>query len=166
MTVDAERTAVLVKMLVDGARMETGGFRPSPEHVAVEDAAAWVVQVFGRSEDYPDVEVEGSAASLMDPDRLQSLLFTLADASMSWGGHGPVRVAVGKAGGRPVVEFSRAGAEFEPDRVEACFEPPRRGGTGKFGLWLARRLAGAQGAEVTCEQDSGALFRLTLPAGH
>ena len=160
MTVDAERTATLVKMLVDGARLQTDGFRPSPERLQVEDAAGWVTQVFARSDDYPDVEAVGSATTLMDPDRLQGLLFTLADASMSWGGEGPVRLEIRNG----AVEFTRAGAEFDPQGVEACFEPPRRGGTGRFGLWLARRLAEAQGASVACEQGTGALFRLTLPA--
>jgi signal transduction histidine kinase len=131
--------------------------------MSIEEAAAWVAQVFARSDDYPDVEVEGRGTTVMDPDRLQSLLFTLADASMSWGGEGPVRLKVGKDGERPVVEFARRGAEFEPSGVEACFEPPRRGGTGRFGLWLVRRLAGAQGAEVGCERSGGSLFRLTLP---
>ena len=164
MTVDAERTSTLVKMVVDGARLEAGAFRPSPERLPVEDAAAWVVGVFGRSDDYPNVTVEGSAVTLMDPDRLQGLLFTLADAAMSWGGDGPVRLVVAEQDGIPVVEVARAGAEFDAEGIEACFEPPRPGGPGRFGLWLARRLAEAQGGSVSCEQGSGSLFRLALPA--
>ena len=164
MTVDAEKTAILVKMLVDAARLETGGLNPSPEPTRLEDAAGWVASVFARSDDHPDVEVRGAAAATIDPDRLQGLLLTLTDAVATLGGQGPVRISISEEPEEASVVIGRDGIEVDEGWAERATDPPRSGaGGGTLGVWLAARLAEAQGCSLHAQADPSAPLRLAIP---
>ncbi|HZA26048.1 MAG TPA: TrmH family RNA methyltransferase [Actinomycetota bacterium] len=164
LAVDAERTASLVKMLVDAARLEEGGFEPSPERHDVVEEAQWVAEVFAQSKDYPEVLVSGGASATVDPERLQVLLLTLCTEAMWWGQGAAIEVSVEPADGGAAVKVHRAVADLSREEVDASFVHPKRGGKGKITLWLARTLAEAQGARLTWEEDNGITFRLELPA--
>lgn len=163
LAVDAERTASLVKMLVDGARLEEGVFEPSPERHDVVEEAEWVAEIFAQSKDYPEVRVTGSGIATVDPERLQVLLLTLCGEAMWWGQEGAIEVSIESADGGTAVEVRRAVGTFAGEEIEESFATPRRGGKGKIGLWLARALAEAQGARLTWGDDKGIVFRLELP---
>jgi TrmH family RNA methyltransferase len=163
LAVDAERTASLVKMLVDAARLEEGVFEPSPERHDVAEEAAWVAEIFAQSKDYPEVRVSGSAMATVDPERLQVLLLTLAAEAMWWGQEGAIEVSVEPAEGGAAIEVRRAVAAFAEEEMEESFATPRRGGKGKITLWLARGLADAQGARLSWGNEKGIVFRLVLP---
>lgn len=163
LAVDAERTAALVKMLVDGARLEEGAFEPSPERHDVAEEAAWAAEVFAQSQEYPEIRVSGNAQASIDPERLQVLLLTLCAEAMWWGQEGAVEVTVEAAdGGAAVMVRRSAGAGSQAD-VDESFAAPDRGGKGKIALWLARSLAEAQGAHLTWEADPDIKFHLLLP---
>jgi RNA methyltransferase, TrmH family len=163
LAVDAERTASLVKMLVDGARLEEGAFEPSPERHDVAEEAEWVAEVFAQSRDYPEVAVSGGAIATVDPERLQVLLLTLCAEAMYWGQEGDIEVRIESAGGGAAVEVRRSVGDLNPHEVDESFSKPGRGGKGRITLWLARGLAEAQGGRLTWEDDKGIVFRLTLP---
>jgi TrmH family RNA methyltransferase len=163
LAVDAERTASLVKMLVDAARLEEGVFEPSPERHDVADEAAWVAEIFDQSKDYPEVRVSGNAMATFDPERLQVLLLTLSTEAMWWGQEGAIEVTVEPAGAGAAIEVRRAVAAFAGEEIEESFATPRRGAKGKITLWLARVLADAQGARLSWGNDKGIVFRLVLP---
>jgi len=163
LAVDAERTAALVKMLVDGARLEEGAFEPSPERHDVSEEAAWVAEVFAQSQEYPEVRVSGNAHANVDPERLQVLLLTLCAEAMWWGLEGAVEVTVETADGGAAVEVRRAAGTASREDVNESFDAPDREGKGKIALWLARSLAEAQGARITWEADQEIRFRLLLP---
>lgn len=163
LAVDAERTAALVKMLVDGARLEEGAFEPSPERHDVAEEAVWVADVFAQSGEYPEIRVSGNAHANVDPERLQVLLLTLCAEAMWWGQEGAVEVTLQTADSGAAVEVRRAAGTASREDVDESFVAPHRGGKGKIGLWLARSLAEAQGARITWEADQGIRFRLLLP---
>jgi TrmH family RNA methyltransferase len=161
--VDAERTASLVKMLVDEARREEGVFEPSPEKHDVVEEAEWVAEVFAQSKDYPEVLVSGAGHATVDPERLQVLLLTLCTEAMWWGKAGAIEVHVEAVDGGAAIEVHRAVDDVRREDVDESFTPPQRGGKGKIALWLARNLAEAQGARLTWGEDKGITFRLELP---
>jgi TrmH family RNA methyltransferase len=164
LAVDAERTASLVKMLVDAARLEEGAFEPSPEKHDVAEEAEWVAEVFAQSKDYPDVLVSGGGYATVDPERLQVLLLTLCTEAMWWGQGGAIEVSIEPADGGTAIEVHRAGGDVSREELDESFAHPQRGGKGKISLWLARTLAEAQGARLTWGEDEGITFRLALPA--
>lgn len=162
--VDAERTASLVKMLVDEARREQGAFQPSPEKHDVVEEAEWVAEVFAQSKDYPEILVSGRGQATVDPERLQVLLLTLCTEAMWWGQAGVIEVNIEPLDGGAAIEVHRAVGDVSQDEIEESFAHPGRGGKGKIALWLARNLSEAQGARLTWGQDTGITFRLELPA--
>jgi tRNA(Leu) C34 or U34 (ribose-2'-O)-methylase TrmL len=163
LAVDAERTASLVKMLVDGARLEEGAFEPTPERHELAEEAEWVAEVFAQSSDYPEVRVSGGAIATVDPERLQALLLTLCAEAMYWGQEGAIEVSIESADGGAAVEVRRAVGDLNHQEIEESFANPGRGGKGRITLWLARALAEAQGARLTWAEDEGIMFRLTIP---
>lgn len=164
LAVDAERMASLVKMLVDGARLEQGAFEPSPERHDVAEEAKWVADVFAQSKDYPEVVVSGGGHATVDPERLQVLLLTLCTEAMWWGQEGAIEVSIEPANGGAALEVHRGVGDVSRDEVDESFAHPRRGGKGRIALWLARTLAEAQGARLTWGEVKGITFRLELPA--
>ena len=164
LSVDAERVAASMKLLVDGARLEEGRLNPSPDRHDVGADAGWVAEVFSRSEDYPEVLANGGATAMFDPDRLQVLLLTLADQASWWGDAGPVVIEAAEKDGAAIVEVRRGAQSCDPVAVGEAFAQPVPGGKGRIALWLVRRLAEAQGARLEWEGGMGITFRLILPS--
>jgi TrmH family RNA methyltransferase len=162
--VDAERTASLVKMLVDEARLEEGAFQPSPEKHDVVEEGQWVAEVFAQSKDYPDVLVSGRGHATVDPERLQVLLLTLCTEAMWWGQGGAIEVRIEPFDGGAAIEVHSAAEDVSREEVDESFAHPQRAGKGKIALWLARNLSEAQGARLSWVEDRGITFRLELPA--
>lgn len=163
LSVDAERTAAMVKLLVDASRIEEGMFNPAPETCEVWNGIRWVAGVFGRSPDYPEVRVSGSAGARIDPDRLQPILLMIVEAAFALGGKEPVEMVAEAVGGRPSVLVARPGTSVPAGDVRGWLERPSRDVHGRFTLWLADRVARAQGAEIVVEGEHEAAFRLLLP---
>jgi RNA methyltransferase, TrmH family len=161
LSVDAERTTAAVKMLVDLARIETGGFRPSARILDVEEEARSVARALGRSPDLPEVRISGSATGRIDPDRFGAMLLGLCESTAWWGGEGPIEVLLEERDGI-VVEVSRKGDGPSPGQAPFLADDPAAG-QGKVLPYLVRRLAEALGGSLTCEGDDGIRFRLMLP---
>jgi RNA methyltransferase, TrmH family len=161
MSVDAERTTAVVKMLVDLSRIETGGFQPSSRLLEVEEEARSVARALARSPDLPEVRVSGTARGRIDPDRFGAMLVALCESTAWWGGEGPVEVTLEEAGD-VVVEVSRKGEGPGPEAASVLTEDPATG-QGKVLPYLVRRLAEALGGSLVCEGNEGIRFRLTFP---
>jgi TrmH family RNA methyltransferase len=161
LSVDAERTTAVVKMLVDLSRIETAGFRPSARIVQVEEEARSVARALGRSPDLPEVRISGSASGRIDPDRFGAMLLALCESAAWWGGEGPIEVSIEERDGI-VVEVSRKGDGPGPEQAAVLADDPATG-RGKVLPYLVRRLAEALGGSLVCEGNEGIGFRLTLP---
>jgi len=162
MSVDAERTTAVVKMVVDLSRIETGTFRPSSRILSVEEEARSVARALARSPDLPEVRVSGAARGRIDPDRFGAMLVALCDSTAWWGGEEPIEVVVAERDGI-VVEVFRKREGPGPEAAAALADDPATG-RGKVLPYLVRRLAEALGGSLTCQGNDGILFRLTLPA--
>jgi TrmH family RNA methyltransferase len=161
MSVDAERTTAVVKMLVDLSRIETGTFRPSSRILSVEEEALSVARALARSPDLPEVRVSGAARGRIDPDRFGPMLVALCDSTAWWGGAEPIEVVLEDRDGI-IVDVSRTGEGPGPEAASALADDPATG-RGKILPYLVRRLAEALGGSLTCHGDDGIRFRLTFP---
>ena len=162
LSVDAERTTAVLKMVVDLSRIQTGTFRPSSRILTVEEEARSVARALARSPDLPQVRVSGAARGRIDPDRFGAMLVALCDSAAWWGGDQPIDVVVGDRDGL-AVEVSRRGEGPGPEAAAALADDPATG-RGKVLPYLVRRIAEAQGGSLTCQGNDGIRFRLTLPS--
>jgi len=96
---------------------------------------------------------------LLDGGRLKTTLLSFAEALVWWGRAGPIRMGSAVRDDRLVVSAWREAVEGVD--VEGLFEArrPGTGGGSKIGLYVAKRVAEAQGGRVWGEVADG---RLTL----
>jgi TrmH family RNA methyltransferase len=167
---DTDRLNMIVRQLVDAARVVGEALELYPERVDVAALVEKVAQSAARDPDRPPIVWEGSdrPVAFLDPDRLQLVLEAFVEAEVWWAGEGPIRVTARRTDGRLVLEAFRAGTELAPETAVALFEPraPGTGAGSKIGLFVAHGVAEAQGGTVTVEvADGGLRFRLDVPAG-
>ena len=163
MLLDIERVSSMIGLMVDAARIEQGRVTRTSEPRPAADSLAWIADLFRRSHDYPDVEVEGDAPVAVDRERVQALLLALCDGAMWFGQEGSIRIEARAEDGAAVIEVRRQGEG--PDDVEAqrMFAGPGEEGS-RIGLHVARRIALALGGSLDAEGGDGVRFRLTLPS--
>lgn len=163
MLLDIERLAAMIGLMVDAARIARGRVAPAAEPHPLAESLAWVAGLFGRSRDYPEVEVVGDASAAVDRDRLQGLLLALCDGAMWFGQEGPIRIEARGEEGASIIEVRRRGDGPTDVELERMFAGPARGGS-RIGLHMARRVATALGGSLVAERDDGVTLRLTLPS--
>jgi TrmH family RNA methyltransferase len=166
---DTDRLNMIVRQLVDAARVVVGGLELYPERVDVRSLIERVAQSAARDPGRPPVVWEGRdrPVAFLDPDRLQLVLEAFIEAEVWWAGDGPIRVTARTIDGRLRLEAFRAGTELTKEAAEALFQPraPGTGAGSKIGLFVAHGVAGAQGGTVDVEvADGGLRFRLDVPA--
>ena len=167
---DTDRLNMIVRQLVDAARVVGDALELYPERVDVAALVEKVAQSAARDPDRPPVVWEGPdrPVAFLDPDRLQLVLEAFVEAEVWWAGEGPIRVTARRTDGRLVLEAFRAGTELTPETAVGLFEPraPGSGAGSKIGLFVAHGVAEAQGGTVVVEvADGGLRFRLDVPAG-
>jgi TrmH family RNA methyltransferase len=163
MLLDIERVSAMIGLIVDAARIEQGRVGPASQSRDLAEALAWVSELFGRSRDYPDVEVRGAAPAAVDRERVQVLLLALCDGAMWFGQDGPIRIEARAEEGSAVVEVHRDGTGPDEAEAERMFAGPGDESS-RIGLHVARRIAEALGGSLVAEGGNGISFRLTLPA--
>jgi TrmH family RNA methyltransferase len=166
---DTDRLNMIVRQLVDAARVVGDALELYPERVDVAAVVEKVAQSAARDPDRPPVVWEGPnrPVAFLDSDRLQLVLEAFVEAEVWWAGEGPIRVTARMTDGRLVLEAFRAGTELAPETAVALFEPraPGAGAGSKIGLFVAHGVAEAQGGTVAVEvADGGLRFRLDVPA--
>lgn len=116
--------------------------------------------------DEPDGEVAGFA----DASRLRQIVRNLATNAVRYGG-ADVQVAVYRANGEAIVDFSDDGPKLSKHDIRRIFEPYYRSdgqrsmpGSIGLGLSVSRSLAWAQGGDLVCLRENDRnVFRLSLP---
>ena len=166
---DTDRLNMIVRQLVDAARIAAGGLELFPDRVDVGQLVARIADVRGRDPEHPAVEWTGDeVTAFTDPERLQMMLEAFVEAEAWWGTEGPIRIAGEIVRDRLRVEVERAGADLSAGEVEALFRPraPGTGAGSKIGLFVARGVADAEGGSAVASIDDRVLrFALDLPAG-
>jgi TrmH family RNA methyltransferase len=166
---DADRMDTIVRQLVDAARVTSGAFEAVLELADVGELVAQVAEQSSRDPEHPAIRWQGATVSaLVDATRLRTTVQAFAEALVWWGSEGPIDVAARTEGGRLRLTASRAVAAIEPADLEALFRAraPGTGGGSKIGLYVARRVAEAQGGRAWGEHAEGRLaLHLDLPVG-
>ena len=170
---DTDRLTMIVRQLVDAARIAAGGLELFPARIDVGAIVARIAELRGRDPEHPPIEwAGGEVEAFTDPDRLQMVVEAFVEAAVWWGNEGPVVVRAFAAGGRLRVSVERAGAELEPEAVDGLFRPraPGTGAGSKIGLHVARGIARAERGTALATLDDGVLrFELdveeAVPAG-
>jgi signal transduction histidine kinase len=169
---DAERTDLLESMRASGgrmrrllddlltaARLDSGAVEVRTQPTLVRplllDAVAQTLAAYPDAG--MDVECAADVAVAVDPSRLgQILAIYLINAARH--GAPPVQVVVSTAGGGVLIEVVDHGpgvpAELEQRLFEKFAHGPHDGGSG-LGLFIARRLARAQGGDAWYERRHG-----------
>jgi hypothetical protein len=103
---------------------------------------------------------------LVDAGRLRTTILAFAEALVWWGDDGPIWIG-GEVGDRQLhLAASRSAGAQTPDQPSALFEArrPGAGGGSKLGLYVAGRVAEAQGGRAWGELANGLLtFHVELP---
>jgi len=163
---DADRMDLIVRQLVDAAKVMSGRFEAYVELTDAADLVHQVAEQQARDPEHPPIEWVGTGHKvLIDAGRLKTTLLAFAEALVWWGGEGPIQVGSEIRDGRLLVSASRDAGNTAMD-VDALFEARRAGSGGgsKIGLYVARRVAEAQGGRAWGELTDGRLtFHVELP---
>jgi TrmH family RNA methyltransferase len=166
---DTDRMDMIVRQLVDSARVVAGNLEVFPEQVEVSSLVSSIAEAQRRDPDHPPVEWVGEAVTVfVDPARLKTSILAFVEALVWWSHEGSVRVAGEREGDLLHVVASRAGTELDTAQAEGLFTPrrPGQGGGSKIGLFVARGVAEAQGGRCWAEvADDTLRFHLDLPVG-
>jgi signal transduction histidine kinase len=180
-----ERTARLQAQitndLVDVSQAAAGAFRLAPRPVAAGEVIRNAAEAFRLAADAKGVRLGVHVAPamplvLVDPDRLQQIVFNLVANAVKFTPAGTVAVRAGVQAGRLEVDVSDTGigipASFLPfvfDRFRQADGSTSRqyGGLG-LGLSIVRSLVELHGGRVVAHSDGegrGATFSVWIPAG-
>lgn len=164
---DADRMDTIVRQLLDAARVMSGTFQSFAELVDVSDVVRQITEQQARDPEHPPIEWAGGAGAkaMLDGGRLKTTLLAFTEALVWWASDGPIRIESDLRDGRVIVSASRE-AQGDVD-VASLFEArrPGMGGGSKIGLYVARRVAEAQGGSVSGDLADGRLtLHIELPA--
>jgi signal transduction histidine kinase len=165
---DADRMDTIVRQLVDAARVLSGRFEPFPEMTDVGGLVRQVSDQLARDPEHPPIRWRGEARpTLLDAGRLRTTIVAFAEALAWWAGEGDIEIDASLDGSLHLTA-SRASPPIDAAAIEDLFEAraPGSGGGSKIGLYVARRVAEAQGGRTWGEHVDGRLaFHVELPAG-
>lgn len=163
---DTDRLNMIVRQLVDAARVTSGRLELLAERVDVGDLVSRVGESLGRDPEHPGVVWEGGeVVAFVDPERLRLVLEAFIEAEVWWASEGPARVRGAIEGDRLRLEVARSGTELSQDAAEKLFlpRPPGTGSGSKIGLFVAHGVAEAQGGTASVEVGEELRFVLEVP---
>lgn len=172
----AKHMAIMIRDLVEAARMESGGLKLSLQEVEVGPFVQRLLAQSAGALDTARVRLEIAPEmprASADPARLERILVNLIGNALKYSPQGAeVRVAAAARDGEIVVSVSDGGPGIDPEDLPRLFDRFYRGrrtqgadGLG-LGLYIVQMLVEAHRGRVWVESrpGEGATFRFTLPA--
>lgn len=174
---NARRMQQLVDDLLDLSRIESGGWRPEPEVLAVEHVALAAWEPFRDTAAQRGIAFDlaaGTATAYSDPDALHQILTNLFDNAVRHAPGGRIAVRAREQPEGTTIEVADTGSGIPPEHLPRIFErfyrvdPARSreaGGTG-LGLAIVKHLVEAHGGRVEAQSTvgRGTTIRLWFPA--
>jgi two-component system, OmpR family, phosphate regulon sensor histidine kinase PhoR len=175
----SDRLLFLIEDLLAISRLESGQVALNVQQIDLHDLAQRVLddlaaRATGRKTTLTN-EIAPQTTVWADADRLQQVLFNLADNAIKYGkSEGCVTIGARTGGGEKTEVFvSDDGPGIPPDSIDRVFERFYRvdrarsresGGTG-LGLAIVKHIVQAHGGEAWVKSDlqKGATFYFTLP---
>lgn len=163
---DTDRLNMILRQLVDAARVTAGRLELFPERVDVGALVHRIAEAKRVDPDHPDIVWEsGQLEVFTDPDRLQLVIEAFVEAVVWWATDGAVRVRASLRARSFRLEVERDTTELDTERAAELFKPrpPGAGAGSKIGLFVARGLAEAQGGEASVSVARALTFRVDIP---
>ena len=164
---NAERMQHIVDDLLDLTRIESGGWTPAPECVAVapiaRDALSTQVAAAANKGVALQIDVESAPAVYADPTALRQVLANLVSNAIRHTSAGTIAVFSRAVAGGVAIGVRDSGSGIPPEHLPRIFErfyrvdPGRsraEGGTG-LGLAIVKHLVEAHGGAVGAESEPG-----------
>ena len=169
---DANRMSRIISEVLDLARLEADRLELAPTDAHLASATEKAVSSLGslKGVERVAVDVPDDLTVWADPERLERIIAALVENAVKFSEASPVELTARAEEKTVVVTVTDEGVGIEPDRIDSVFDGPGPGnqiagptGTG-LGLYLARRLAEAQGGSLIVESQLGAgsTFTATL----
>lgn len=167
----AQRLENLIDNILSLATLDAASLVPRPSAVSVAEVVADVLGSISGG-DTVEVTVVGDPVVTLDPFHLRQILANLVANAFRYG-EPPVSITVRTdPEGCLMVSVRDHGPGVPAELADTLFERFVHAGTPKegsgsasgFGLYIAARLAAANGASLSYEATDGACFTLTLPA--
>ncbi|QNN53528.1 ATP-binding response regulator [Nocardioides mesophilus] len=165
----------LINELLDLAKVESGRITLAPGPLVPRDVVETVVEQLQPLAQQKGLRLTCSSAdapaeAILDEQRVRQIVGNLIGNALKFSDEGEIHVLVdGAAEGRLHVAVQDHGQGIPLEKQEVIFDEFRQaddgsGGTG-LGLAISRRLARAQGGDVTVESEegTGSVFHLLLP---
>ena len=165
---NARRMQRLVDDQLDLSRIESGGWAPEPQSIAIEPAAqeAWALAIPSQGE-APTLEINldpGATFLFADPEALRQVFRNLFENAIRYTAPtGRVRVTASPDEGFTNLRITDTGTGISSEHLPRIFErfyradPSRsreQGGTG-LGLAIVKHLVEAHGGRVSASSDFG-----------
>ncbi len=174
-----QRLSILVKDVLDVARLESGRLRVDPVPVAVDSIIDDVFESFQDAAEQVKITLDKTGhldvAVDADPDRLVQVLYNLISNALKFTpAKGIIRVDVQADDEWVTISVIDTGIGLTKEQADMLFKPFSQAhdpkdfsatGTG-LGLYISRGIIDAHDGEISCESgghDQGSTFKVRLP---
>lgn len=163
---ESERVDLLIRQLVDAARVAAGRLDHHAEDFDVADVVRELIEFTAVDPDHPKIVWEGRPMRVFaDRLRLRQALGSFVEAEIWFAQEGPIRIGAKTVAGMLVVEVARRAPSVTQAEAEELFLPrqPGAGSGSKIGLYVTRAVAEAQGGSARVDVGEDLRLILELP---
>src|SRR5439155_7288076 len=115
---------LMVKHLVEAARIADGRLQIVREKVDVGETVQIVASFLSTNPDQPEIVWDGDDMTLFtDGERLAEAVTGLIEAAGWWGHEGPIRVSAKRTGATVALEVFRSGTSLSQRDADGLFAP-------------------------------------------
>jgi TrmH family RNA methyltransferase len=163
---ESERVDLLIRQLVDAARVASGHLDFHVEEFDVADVVAELAAFTAVDPDHPElVWMSGSVPVVTDRLRLRQALGAFVEAQVWFAFEGSIEIVATASHKQLTLEVSRGEPSVTQSEAEQLFLPrqPGAGSGSKIGLYVTRAVAEAGGGSAAATVDDRLRLKLVVP---